>query len=144
MITLQWTIKRMALIAVATAMWADVTSAAGAFAEARPSDIAAKGYSFGSAFNFKTQEEASAAALARCRDSKSEERRNLCKVVVVFWGQCIAVAMDPKDGTPGVGWAVAGTQKQAERQALGQCGETAGADRRAFCVVNKGAGCDAK
>ena len=41
---------------------------------------------------------------------------------------------DPKDGTPGVGWATGDTQKDADDEALTRC-RTAAGKRRDFCKV---------
>jgi hypothetical protein len=46
----------------------------------------------------------------------------------------VAGALDPKNGTPGAGWALGDTQKQADDEALARCRNTAG-DRRDFCKV---------
>jgi hypothetical protein len=142
--TREWCAWRLAFLIAAVGMWPQVAGAAGALAVARPSDIAAEGYSYGTAFNFDSEEEARTAALNRCRDTKSEKRREMCKVIVIFKGQCVAVAMDPKDGTPGVGWSVAETKDAVDRQALAQCRDTAGPGRRDACKVDKGAGCDTR
>jgi hypothetical protein len=56
-------------------------------------------------------------------------------VVATFANQCYAQAVDPKDATPGAGWAVADTQEKADGEALARCRSTAGADRREFCKV---------
>lgn len=101
-----------------------------------------EGFSYGSAYNYSTEEEARTKALERCRSTKSDFRRKLCTVVATFNGQCIAVAMDPKDGTPGVGWSIAETKEVAERHALAKCKATAGPGRRDECRVEQGAGCD--
>ena len=77
----------------------------------------------------------------RCRQTKSDLRRKLCKVVNTFNDRCIAVAMDPADGTPGVGWAIEADLRSAERVALEKCEATAGPGRRAACKVNS-SGCD--
>jgi hypothetical protein len=77
-------------------------------------------------YKFATSAEAQAKALERCRETKSEERRKLCKIVNIIHDQCVAVAMDPADGTPGVGRAVADNLLGAERIALEKCEATTG------------------
>ena len=118
---------------------------AGALAVALPADVAKSGFSYGYSNNNADAAHAQAAALNACRTTKDASNdvnlRSLCKVVLNYSNQCIAVAMDPAAGTPGVGWAVANDLKSAERQALGQCQETAGPGRRAACVVDHSA-CD--
>ena len=118
---------------------------AGALAVALPADVAKSGFSYGYSNNNADAAHAQAAALNACRTTKDASNdvnlRSLCKVVLNYSNQCIAVAMDPAAGTPGVGWAVANDLKSAERQALGQCQETAGPGRRAACVIDHSA-CD--
>jgi hypothetical protein len=114
----------------------------GAIAIAQPSDVVADGWAYGTAYNFDSREEARRAALDRCRQTKSEKRRQLCKVVQSFKHECVAVAMDPKDGTPGVGWAVEETQEAAEEKAMAECRATAG-NRAQYCKLSN-SGCDTK
>jgi TIR domain-containing protein/uncharacterized protein DUF4189 len=121
------------------------TATAGALAVALPADVAKSGFSYGYSNNNADAAHAQAAALNACRTTKDASNdanlRSLCKVVLNYSNQCIAVAMDPAAGTPGVGWAVANDLRSAERQALGQCQETAGPGRRAACVIDHSA-CD--
>jgi hypothetical protein len=116
-------------------------AAEGALAIALPKDVVKDGFAYGSAYTFATSGEAQAKALQRCRETKSNVRRKLCKIVDIFHDQCVAVAMDPADGTPGVGWAIAGNMRGAERVALEKCEATAGPGRRAACKVHS-SGCD--
>jgi TIR domain/Domain of unknown function (DUF4189) len=123
-----------------------VTAAtAGALAVALPADVAKSGFSYGYSNNNADASHAQAAALNSCRTTKDASNdanlRSLCKVVLNYSNQCIAVSMDPAAGTPGVGWAVANDLKTAERQALGKCEDTAGPSRRAACVIDHSA-CD--
>jgi hypothetical protein len=114
--------------------------AAGALAVALPPDVAKGGFSYGYSNNNDDVNHAEEAALNACRSTKDASTdaklRSLCKVIQDYSNQCIAVAMDPAAGTPGVGWAVANDLMSAERQALGKCEDTAGPDRRASCVVD--------
>jgi hypothetical protein len=95
------------------------------------------GYASGTATNYKTPEEARQGALAGCRKSTgaNEASKAQCKVVSSFHNQCFSQALDPKDGTPGAGWALAATQTAADQEALVRCRETAGEARRSFCEV---------
>src|SRR5947207_13856882 len=95
-------VKFAAALLAAAVLWPLPAVAAGALAVAMPQDVAAEGFSYGTAYNYDTEEEARSRALARCRESKSDMRRELCTVVATFRQQCIALAMDPDDGTPGV------------------------------------------
>jgi len=73
----------------------------------------------------------------------SDTSKALCRVLATFANQCAAEAFDPKDGTPGFGWAIANTVAEAKRQAIGNCRDTAGPDRQDACVVpDKGFACD--
>jgi hypothetical protein len=56
-------------------------------------------------------------------------------VVTSFSNKCAAVALDPKDGTPGAGWATGDTQTDADEEALARCRSAAGTNRRDFCKV---------
>jgi hypothetical protein len=118
---------------------------AGALAVALPADVAKSGFSYGYSNNYADAAQASAHALDACRTTKDAAKdanlRSLCKVVQSYSNQCVAVAMDPAAGTPGVGWAVENDLQSAERKALGQCQETAGPGRRAACVIDHSA-CD--
>ncbi len=88
------------------------------------------GFAYDSAYKFDTSGEAQAKALECCRETKSDERRKLCKIFNIFHDQCIAVAMDRTDGSPGVGWAIADDLLGAEREALGKMR----GDRRAWAA----------
>lgn len=126
---------------------------AGAIAEGIAKGGVAKGYEIAYAVNQTSAELASANALAHCKkgeerlasgrqpDTANSRARARCAVVVSFENKCLAVALDPKDSTPGAGWATAGTQKDADDEALARCRSVAGADRRDFCKVTNQA-CD--
>jgi Domain of unknown function (DUF4189) len=118
-------------------------AAEGALAVGEPPDVAAEGFAYGFALNAASSEDARAAALRDCRheatgvDKRAQAR---CTVVQAFRNSCVAVAMDPKDATPGVGWAVAGDKETASRQALAKCVATAGDDRRDARQVTQSGG----
>ena len=114
--------------------------AAGALAVALPDAVAKSGSSYGYV-NYKADSDsASARALELCRTTKDAANdarlRNLCKVIQNYSNQCVAVAMDPDAGTPGVGWSITSDKLSAERQALNKCMDTAGESRRAHCVIS--------
>lgn len=111
--------------------------AEGALAIGLPADVAKQGVAMGWVINYPTREEAHAQALRHCREFKdaAEATRGLCKVIEAFRDRCVAIALDPEYGTPGVGWAVAASQPTAERSAMDKCLATAGRDRQAFCRV---------
>jgi hypothetical protein len=115
------------------------TLAEAAMAVGLPSDVAKGGVAIGRAWNYATKGEAEAEALKRCLaylDAPASTRA-LCKVTESFHDQCAAIAIDPKAGTPGIGWAIAADSKTAESQAMTKCLATAGASRRNFCVLLK-------
>src|SRR5262249_26996678 len=118
----------------------NASHAAGALAVALPPDVAKGGFSYGYSNDNADANHAEARALDACRTTKDAAKdvnlRSLCKVIQDYSNQCVAVAMDPAAGTPGVGWAVANDLMAAERQALGKCMDTAGPGRRAACVVD--------
>jgi hypothetical protein len=114
-------------------------AADGALAVGVPKDVAKQGFAYAYSTDKADSDAARAEALETCRkpgDNKSETARGLCSVVGTFTKQCVAVAMDPVNGTPGVGWAIAYSLKAAESQAIARCQATAGADRRGYCKVD--------
>jgi hypothetical protein len=108
----------------------------GALAIAKPPDVVKQGFAYGYATDEDDVNHAEAEALAKCRETTIAGVRPLCTVIQDFKNQCVAVAMDPAAGTPGVGWAVADDLRSAEAQALSGCEDTAGPGRRAACVVD--------
>jgi hypothetical protein len=119
----------------------------GAVAEGIAPGGVAKGYSISMRTDRPDKDTARADALAGCRkgpektaagaalDSGNAKARSRCEVVTSFSNKCAAVALDPKDGTPGAGWATGDTQKDADDEAVARCRNAAGAERRAFCKV---------
>ena len=113
----------------------------GAIAVALPQDVVKSGFAYGYVTDAADSNHADADALGKCRETTINAIRPLCEVVQDFKNQCVAVAMDPQAGTPGVGWGVANTLKDAQAQAMSKCQNTAGPGRRAACVVDHSA-CD--
>ena len=114
-------------------------AAEGAIAVGEPKDVAKDGYAYGYSTGKADLKAATAEALETCRkpgNGKSEQGRKLCKTVGTFTNECVAVAMDPGQGTPGVGWAISGTLQLAEDQAMARCKATAGAGRGSYCVID--------
>lgn len=122
---------------VLTALWADVACADGAIAIGLPSNIAKQGVAVGTSWNYDDADGAHARALKECLGfmDAPPDTRKLCEVVKTFTHECIAVAIDPKAGTPGFGWAVAPVESGAEKAAMKNCKDTAGRDRQKYCVV---------
>jgi hypothetical protein len=108
----------------------------GAIAIALPPDVVKQGFAYGYVTDYPDANHADAEALKKCRDTTIAGIRSLCTVIQDFKNQCVAVAMDPQAGTPGVGWGVAPDAHAAEAQALSKCEQTAGPGRRAACVID--------
>jgi hypothetical protein len=121
-------------------MWSNSGAADGALAVGLPPDVVKGGFTYGYSTGYADVNQAEAHALDSCRTTKdastNAKLRSLCKVIQDFTNRCVAVAMDPQAGTPGVGWSVADDLHTAEAQALGKCEDTAGPGRRAACVVD--------
>ncbi|HTS42390.1 MAG TPA: DUF4189 domain-containing protein [Xanthobacteraceae bacterium] len=120
--------------------------AAGAVAVGIAPGGVSRGYASGYAVNQPNTDAAKTTALAECKKlrnnvsgtapgSGTAAAKAMCEVVGTFANKCYAESLDPMDGTPGVGWAIADTQQQADDEALARCRSTAGTDRRAFCKV---------
>jgi hypothetical protein len=118
-------------------------AADGALAVALPANGAQHGFCYGRSVNYPGAKEAEAAALDKCRTStRTPALQSLCKLIRAFANQCVAVAMDPKDGTPSVGWMIAPDKQTAEAQALAKCKATAGPRRRDACQTERETLCD--
>jgi Domain of unknown function (DUF4189) len=125
--------------AVALIMMAGAAAHAdGALAVGSTADVAKDGIAIGTSINYKTGEAAEQAALERCRDYKPAPKAAAqCRSVGTFKGECYAISFDPKDGTPGAGWAIAATKPLAEQRAMANCQITAGDGRRDFCRIEE-------
>jgi Domain of unknown function (DUF4189) len=120
-------------------------NSAGAIAEGIAPGGVAKGYGISIRVDRASAEQAGADALEGCKKGPKQavsgapldnaNARARCVVVVTFNNKCASTAFDPKDGTPGAGWATADTQKNADEEALARCRSTAG-NRRDFCKVS--------
>jgi hypothetical protein len=137
-------LRAVALVVVANLLLPSFDlRAEGALALGLPNNVAKEGFAYGYTVNKATLDEAHTAALDFCRTSEngSKPGQALCRVVETFSGKCVVIAMDPKAGTPGIGWAVDEDIAAAEARAMSYCKATAGADRVEFCKVDK-SGCD--
>ncbi len=113
----------------------------GALAVGSTGDVVKYGVAFGMVVDLP-KEKAAAKALQHCRTFKAREAAERCSVVATFSrGECFAVALDPKSGTPGAGWAVGPDQATASSKAIAMCEAAAGSDRKGSCRVSS-AGCD--
>jgi hypothetical protein len=122
----------------------DPSMAAGAVAVGQPSDIAKQGVSYRETTNYKTMDQAKAAALTGCKSNGSDQSKALCQVVATFSNQCVAEAYDPQTGTPGFGWAIGDTTRAAADQAMANCRSTAGPSRQTACQIADKVLCDGK
>jgi Domain of unknown function (DUF4189) len=123
----------------------DRCMAAGAVALGEPADIAKDGVAIFTQVNAANAKRAKELALAGCKalPNSSNTSKALCKIVATFENQCVAQALDPQNGTPGFGWAMAPNSKQAAEQALSNCRDTAGPTRQDACVAGpRGLWCD--
>jgi Domain of unknown function (DUF4189) len=128
----------MACMLVAPGLWGEEAKAAGAMAVGIATGGAQNGFSFGMNSDKATEAAAQADALEACRRSKESNAKAhaRCMSVGTFVNQCGSIAMDPKDGTPGVGWAIAPDTATANRYALANCEATAGVGRAGTCKVS--------
>ena len=97
----------VSLVLAASAVRPISAVADGALAVALPDDVVKKGFAYGYVTDYPDANKADAQALKKCRDTTIDGVRPLCEVIQDFKNQCVAVAMDPQAGTPGVGWSVA-------------------------------------
>ncbi|HEY2137339.1 MAG TPA: DUF4189 domain-containing protein [Xanthobacteraceae bacterium] len=134
------------LIAAAAAVAGMASSAAaeGALAVGSTSNVSRDGVAFGTAVRYDSNTAASTEALSKCHSYASAPKAAAqCRLVGTFKGECWAIAMDPKPGTPGAGWAIASDKATAEQRALDNCKVTAGSDRVNACKADS-SDCDDK
>ena len=132
-------------ISATAALWSHPSSAAGAIAIGIPPGGVVKGFAGGHSLNASDMPSAREGAVNGCHKSTgaSDAAQKACAVVATFKDQCYAIALDPKDGTPGAGWAIAETQALADQEAVQQCRNTSSPDRQKFCEVpGTNHGCD--
>ncbi len=131
-------------VVVLVAPFASLSALAdGALAVGVPPDVVQQGFAYGINVNSPDEDTARQRALQNCQSTTEapDTAKKFCTVVTTFRNQCAVVSMDPKAGTPGVGWAVASGLDSAEKQALDNCRATAGPDRTQFCEKSASA-CD--
>ena len=126
-------------------LWTIPAAPAGSLAVGLPADVAKQGVAIGYTVNADSVDIARDHALQQCRtfEHTSDLARSLCKTIDTFTNRCVAVALDPADGTPGVGWAIDADQQTAEKRAQANCEATAGASRRSYCKI-MASRCDTK
>jgi len=133
------------MLFAAIVMTSGLCMAAGAVAVGEPADISKDGVAIYTRVNSADSDTAKSGALAGCRglEHASATARSLCKIAATFENQCVAQALDPQDGTPGFGWALASNSEEAKAQAMSNCRDTAGPTRQDACVIGpKDVWCD--
>ncbi|MFZ5731272.1 MAG: DUF4189 domain-containing protein [Pseudomonadota bacterium] len=116
--------------------------AAGAVAVGQTGNVTKDGLAIGWATGSANKERAESVAKQKCLDFKDAPKatRKRCRIVNTFENQCLAIALDPKAGTPGYGYAVRPTLGDAKTEAMSRCRETAG--NRAQHCVDTDSSCD--
>lgn len=134
-------LRNLAIVALVAGVALAASSelrAEGAFALGSSGDIAKDGVSYGYSTNNATTSEAVENAMRECRVGKNAPKMAaICKLVTTFKNECVAIAWDPKPGTPGMGIAFAPDKANAEARAMEFCKMSAGPDRASTCVVDK-------
>lgn len=130
-------------IGIASIAHSNVAQAEGAIAVGILNNDARLGYASGWSRNQSNAAAAQELALRNCRtlETAPQNVRDTCKIVRTFSNQCVMVALDPENGTPGAGWAVAPTRALAEQEAKRECERTAGPGRQGKCTDTDGV-CD--
>jgi tetratricopeptide (TPR) repeat protein len=125
-------------VLMAEALWAVQANASGALAIGVAVGGAQNGFSYALTSDRATDAIAGEDALTLCKSTKESnaEAHSRCALIGKYSNQCAVIAMDPKDGTPGVGWAIAADSAAAARQALASCEATAGPGRSGTCKVS--------
>ncbi|MGD9784457.1 MAG: DUF4189 domain-containing protein [Hyphomicrobiaceae bacterium] len=99
--------------------------------------VARDGVAYGYAVVKSDGDQARRSALKWCKDFKdAPEPAKKCKTVSSISEGCIVVAMDPKPGTPGIGWSASGDVDAAVDEAVAACREVSPKNRHKSCVVD--------
>lgn len=135
--------KRVALAVFLLLLGALAARAEGALAIGLPGDVEADGISYGWSYNYEGEADARERALDECKTAEEapRETRELCRIVKTFRDLCVAVAIDPREDTPGHGWALARTQEDADRDAVAACERASRDANKGHCRLI-GGGCD--
>jgi hypothetical protein len=126
-----------ALVLTALCIVPNPVFAAGALAVGTDGNVAQSGIAYGDVVNSPTPEAAVDAALKACRSYQGAPKMAaLCKIVATFTKECVSVALDPGQSTPGFGWGTGPDNVTAQNRAMAACQATAGINRQAFCKVD--------
>ena len=100
-------------------------------------DSPADGIAYGWAINFPSLEEARKVALEKCRAFENAPKAvKACKLIGAAEKHCLALAFDPKNDSPGMGWAIESSREAAQRRALERCRAAAPPRRRGVCEID--------
>ena len=133
MIDCRWTGALLITAALCAPGSANAAAALAVGVTDRPGD----GIAYGYAFNYKTEDEAKEIARSGCRGYKEAPKATpFCRIIGSVSKGCIAVAFDPKDDSPGMGWAVHEDRSTAEERALADCRTAAPSGRKQFCRID--------
>jgi len=128
----------LASMLIAQALWCAPAEAAGALAVGVAPGGAQMGFAYGMNANKPDADQAKTDAVGACGKAKESnaKARSRCMPIGTYTDQCASVAMDPKDGTPGAGWAISADSTTANELALASCEATAGPGRAGTCKVS--------
>ena len=135
----KFTIVRASTCASAVlALWVTTAGAAGSIAIGVAPGGPQAGFAYGLNSNKAGDDAAAEDAKSACGKAteSNAKARSRCMTVGTFTNQCAAVAMDPKDGTPGAGWAINVDSATTNKLALASCEATAGPGRTGTCKVS--------
>src|SRR5262249_4403883 len=107
-----------AVIAVVAQAYANGAVATGGITPNSP-----YGSAFGISYGWETKAKAESEAVKECEKQRGSVG-TACEVVADFSHVWASVAIDPKEDTPGFGWAVESDKKTAEDRALFRCRST--------------------
>ena len=119
-----------ALVATAISAYAHGAVATGGITDGSP-----YGSAYGISYGWATKAKADAKALEECEKHRGK-LGSPCEIVADYARAWASVAIDPKGGTPGFGWAVESDKKTVEARALFRCRATSPEDRKPFCAVS--------
>jgi Domain of unknown function (DUF4189) len=104
-------------------LWIGHAHAVGAIAVGVAPGGVQNGFTYAVSSGYSTEAEAEMNVLQKCRTTPQSNAasHSRCLLIGAFTNQCAAVAMDPKNGTPGAGWFIANDLATANRLALASC-----------------------
>jgi hypothetical protein len=129
--------NRLIAAAAIIAFWPSAAAYAGVALAVGTTDNPKDGIAFGYSYNYDKIDEAEKSALDSCKTYKPAPKAAArCKLFDSLPKGCFAVAFDPKDDSPGMGWAVHERREAAEREAIDKCRLAAPKNRRQYCKID--------